>query len=123
MKHEKTGETFQFNPLEVKKAEPESSVKLSDLSKLIQQNEKEFNSGSNKGKLRLTIYLPDFSDIQVYAAVDCTVGELIKVILKQHEQEDGDPPLEYHNPTRYEMRMHEGNENNFLFRSLFVAFN
>lgn len=64
--------------------------------------------------MRLTIYLPDFSDMLVYAAMDCTVNELIRIILKQHEQEDLDPPLDYRNPSIFELRMHEG-EHSLLF--------
>ena len=46
--------------------------------------------------------------MQVYASMDSTIGELIKTILKQHESEDLDPPLDYSTPNRYELRMHEG---------------
>jgi hypothetical protein len=80
----------------------------SGLSLLIQKNQKDFSGASNKGKLRLSIYLPDFSDMRVYAITDCTVGELIRIILRQHESEEILPSLEYNNPFLYELRMHEG---------------
>ena len=97
----------------------QSSYQPSGLTKLIEENEKSFNAPSHRGKIKLTIYLPDYSEMEVYASPDTSISDLIRIILKQHEDEDIHPPLDYRNPHYYELRMHEGI---VYFSAIFTVF-
>ncbi len=80
----------------------------SGLAFVLQMSASDTNGKDNKGKLPFTIYLPDYNSMQVYASIDSTINELIKLILRQHQDEELDPPLEYDELDLYELRMHEG---------------
>ena len=58
--------------------------------------------------IELTIYLPDFSGITVKVNESDNFDKVIKKILKTHKDERRRPPLHYHVPDFYELRLHEG---------------
>jgi hypothetical protein len=63
---------------------------------------------SNVGKLPITIYLPDYSDFQIYVLPSIKMGKMIEQILHEHSEQSLYPPLDYKNANKYELRMHEG---------------
>lgn len=62
----------------------------------------------NAGKVKLTIFLPDTEALVVHAPKNCTFGQLIKQILKEHQEREIYPALNYDEPDDYELRIHEG---------------
>lgn len=64
--------------------------------------------GSEKGKINLTIYLPDCSPLKVSAKDTSDFKELISIILATHKEKNVSPALDYKNPANYELRIHEG---------------
>lgn len=58
--------------------------------------------------MKLTVYLPDYSSITIYAGEYITVNELRQLILDEHQDQDLDPPLIYNNANLYELRMTDG---------------
>jgi hypothetical protein len=83
-------------------------VEKSGLSKQFQEIiSKEKDQKSTAGKIKLTIYLPDTESMKVYAPKNCTFGQLIEIILKEHENQEIQPPLEYDQLGLYELRIHE----------------
>lgn len=65
-------------------------------------------SKSTVGKLPMTIYLPDYTEFQIYVAPNTKMGRMIEQILHEHSEQGLYPPLDYKNATKYELRMHEG---------------
>jgi hypothetical protein len=63
----------------------------------------DYNSG-----LPLTIYLPDTSSIMVNVKETSNFQEVVLQILKAHEKQGVQPPLDYNDPGMYELRIHEG---------------
>lgn len=63
---------------------------------------------NNVGKLPITIYLPDYSDFQIYVLPSIKMGKMIEQILHEHSEQSLYPPLDYKNANKYELRMHEG---------------
>ncbi len=64
--------------------------------------------GSEKGKINLTIYLPDCSPLKVSAKESSDFKELIAIVLATHKEKGVTPALDYTHPTNYELRIHEG---------------
>lgn len=62
------------------------------------------------GTLRLTVYLPDYSDMAIQVKDYIDIQELINQILIQHKAMGRYPPLHYDMPQMYEIRMHEGTQ-------------
>ncbi len=62
----------------------------------------------NAGKVKLTIFLPDTEALVVHAPKNCTFGQLIKQIMKEHQEREIYPALNYDEPDDYELRIHEG---------------
>lgn len=63
---------------------------------------------NTKGKIPLTIYLPDkVTSMMVYASQSANIGDLIEQILEEHEEDHLDPPLDYANPQNYEILVHD----------------
>lgn len=98
-----------FNrPVEVQKHITFSAV-TSALSKIIiDDSQSRKSSKSTAGKIPLTIYLPDCSEMEIYVVPSWKMGKLIELILREHEEQDLEPALDYNIPTKYELRMHEG---------------
>lgn len=57
---------------------------------------------------QLTIYLPAFTTMSLYAADSSNFEEIKMLIMRVHEQQKVQPPLHYHAVDYYEIRMHEG---------------
>lgn len=64
--------------------------------------------GGGGGKIKLTIYLPDFSPMNILCSDADTFDRVLRKILNQHKEDAKIPPLYYTNPEYYELRMHEG---------------
>jgi len=60
------------------------------------------------GTIPLTIYLPDYSSLTVQVHEANNFDEVIRKILNVHRELGQEPPLHYHAPQFYELRMHEG---------------
>ena len=56
----------------------------------------------------LIIYLPTGASMSIYVGDSSNFEEIKSQILKEHEQNKLQPPLHYHAPDCYEIRMHEG---------------
>jgi hypothetical protein len=56
---------------------------------------------------RLTIYLPTGTALDLHVTDVSTFEDIRGQILREHEQRKLQPPLHYHAPDCYEMRMHE----------------
>jgi hypothetical protein len=98
----------------IKKVEEGDPVRVSALSKLVaqMQTQDEENGGDtdrDASGLPLTIYLPDCSSITVHVLETSNFREVILQILKAHQKQGVQPPLEYRDPGMYELRIHEGN--------------
>jgi hypothetical protein len=92
-------------PLELPTPAPMTSA----LTQMFEENRNHAKSHQNiAGKLKLTIYLPDYSSMIVYAKDTIKCSELLKLILEDHQDQDIEPPLDYARPATYELRMHEG---------------
>jgi len=71
-------------------------------------------SNHNKGRIdasgcTLVIYLPESEDsMTVTVPLKSRVVDVIRHILREHELKHMYPPLDYANPSNYELRMHEG---------------
>ena len=65
------------------------------------------NGGGGK-KIKLTIYLPDLSPLEIQVSETENFEGVILSVLKQHQEECRKPELYYHCPEMYELRMHEG---------------
>lgn len=79
---------------------------LTYLLELQKNTSSTFKNDSNK--IKLTIYLPDYTSMMVTIDEMDTVSEVLKKILKTHRKENKSPKLYYKNPDIYEIRMHEG---------------
>lgn len=60
------------------------------------------------GKVKLTVYLPDYSNLNVFASEKMTISDLRNLILEEHLEQGLMPPLNYNNPNMYELRMTDG---------------
>ena len=56
----------------------------------------------------LIIYLPSGASMSLYVGDSSNFEDIKSQILKEHEQQKLQPPLHYHAPDCYEIRMHEG---------------
>ena len=56
----------------------------------------------------LIIYLPIGASMNIYVGDSSNFEDIKSQILKEHEQKKMQPPLHYHAPDCYEIRMHEG---------------
>lgn len=82
---------------------------VSNLTMLIKQfEEKQIQEGSEKGKIPLTIYLPDCNPLKISAKDTSDFREVINIVLATHKERGVKPPLDYNNPKLYELRIHEG---------------
>jgi hypothetical protein len=84
---------------------------VSILSRQIEESlAQEETSGDNdyNSGLPLTIYLPDTSSIMVNVKETSNFQEVVLQILKAHEKQGVQPPLDYNDPGMYELRIHEG---------------
>ena len=75
---------------------------------LISKDSPRYDPQNTRGKVKLTIYLPDYTSMKVYINDTSTFGDLITLVLYLHKDSAKKPPLMYDNPEFYELRMHEG---------------
>jgi hypothetical protein len=81
----------------------------SALTKLIEDSKKSRRKDKNiAGKVKLTVYLPDYSSFKVYATEKMTISDLRNLILQEHADQRLTPPLNYNSPSGYELRMTDG---------------
>jgi hypothetical protein len=66
-----------------------------------------YDHQSITGKIQLTIFLPDCTSMIVMANIHSSFDELIRKILYDHNEQGLKPPLYYHAPEFYELRMHD----------------
>lgn len=99
-------------PVPVKRKEEGELLKVSALTKLIEEfqatEEVAGDGDRDGGGLPLTIYLPDCSSITVHVKETSNFKEVILQVLRTHEKQGVMPPLEYKDPGMYELRIHEG---------------
>eukprot|EP00601_Ochromonadales_sp_CCMP2298_P012371 CAMPEP_0173260326 /NCGR_PEP_ID=MMETSP1142-20121109/25512_1 /TAXON_ID=483371 /ORGANISM="non described non described, Strain CCMP2298" /LENGTH=526 /DNA_ID=CAMNT_0014195051 /DNA_START=42 /DNA_END=1623 /DNA_ORIENTATION=+ len=97
-----------FNPESVQRREEGPTVSL--LSALIEearsQQQDERVEEDTRGKLFLTIYLPDTSSMPVMVKEKSNIREVIMHVLNMHEKTNVEPRLDY--GISYELRIHEG---------------
>jgi len=95
-----------------------NSVPVSGLATMFLSNNNTFISPASSlagpfdrpyptGKTKLTIYLPDCTSMVVIANIHSSFDELIRKVLYDHKQLGLKPPLYYHAPEFYELRMHD----------------
>ena len=95
-----------------------STVPVSGLATMFLSNNNTFISPASSlagpfdrpyptGKTKLTIYLPDCTSMVVIANIHSSFDELIRKVLYDHKQLGLKPPLYYHAPEFYELRMHD----------------
>ena len=78
------------------------------LTDLLAENVKNNIWRSNVNSVPLTIYLPNFSSMTVYVIESSSFDEVKRYVIRAHEQQKLQPPLHYHAPDYYELRMHDG---------------
>ncbi len=84
-------------------------------------NDGDANEFNDTNTIKLTIYLPDTSPIDVYLADTATFEDAIKKVLTVHKQKTSDSirtPLQYDKPYMYDLCMHEGDgepDKDFVF--------
>jgi hypothetical protein len=66
------------------------------------------NGSGNSNTTQLTIYLPNYETMNLHVAETSNFDEILKAVLEAHQGEKLYPPLYYHAPEFYVMRMHEG---------------
>ncbi len=82
---------------------------MSQLTRSLEEVDNNFISGKSKPNgISLTIYLPDYSSIELFVQETCTFGELVRVVLQEHKIQNLEPALNYCDPNMYEVRIHEG---------------
>jgi hypothetical protein len=62
----------------------------------------------NANALLLTIYLPDFTSLEVNVSESSTFEDVVQKVLRIHQERNLSPPLQYNKPNVYEFCMHEG---------------
>lgn len=91
------------------KQNTDDSKPISLLTKIMEDSKKSRRKEKNTaGKIKLTVYLPDYSSFHVYATDKMTISDLRSLILSDHLEQRLVPPLNYTNPTIYELRMTDG---------------
>ena len=68
------------------------------------------NGGGNSNTTQLTIYLPSYDSMNLHVAETSNFNEILMAILEAHQSEKLHPPLYYHAPDFYVIRMHEGKQ-------------
>lgn len=68
------------------------------------------NGKAGAGKLKFTVYLPDYNNFTVFAWESSTVGDFLRLIMEEHQDQDIDPPLAYDDYGLYELRMVDDGE-------------
>lgn len=68
------------------------------------------NGKAGAGKLKFTVYLPDYNSFTVFASESSTVGDLLRLIMEEHQDQGIDPPLTYSDYGLYELRMVDDGE-------------
>lgn len=69
------------------------------------------NGNETGDGVSLTVYVPMPRDplaVNVIVPRKSVVSDIIKIVLKEHEKRALKPRLDYSNPKKYELRMHEG---------------
>ena len=70
---------------------------------------KEENDKSSRGStLKLTVYLPNCSSMDITVNDTISVQDVIVYILSCHKELGQRPPLKYDHPNSYELRIHDG---------------
>lgn len=87
------------------KAVPIEAPKRSALTEMLAANS---SSSGSASQITLTIYLPDYSSMDVVVNEADNFDDVIRKTLAQHKEESRRPELCYHCPELYELRMHEG---------------
>lgn len=72
------------------------------------------NGSGNSNTTQLTIYLPNYETMNLHVAETSNFDEILKAVLEAHLGEKLYPPLYYHAPEFYVMRMHEGQTQQYL---------
>ena len=82
------------------------------------------NGGGNSNTTQLTIYLPSYDSMNLHVAETSNFNEVLLAILEAHQSEKLHPPLYYHAPEYYVIRMHEGKKKTCIygFKRIFATF-